>query len=81
MTDNNLTTENKKSYRQIVLMVYLAIAMLFTVYGTFFGEDHHRGFFFNFGKSLVWPFLLFPVVGKLVGAILLVIFIVLLLAL
>jgi len=55
---------------------YGMVALGFTVYGTFWGEMHARGFFYNLGRGLVWPFTAFPVLGKIVGGILAVVFVI-----
>lgn len=75
MTANQPPTQNGLTTRQILITAYLVIAMGFTVYESLFGAENYRGFFYNFGKSLVWPFLVFPILGKIVGSILLLVII------
>lgn len=60
------------SVKQLIFSVYFFIALLFSIYGTFWGESAYRGFFFNLGLSIVWPAIMFPALGKAIGAVLLV---------
>lgn len=55
-----------------IITGYLIIALLFGMYGTFFGEHSQRGFFFNIGKGLVWPAIMFPSLGLAFGSIIMV---------
>ena len=64
----------KKSHR--FWSIYLGIALLFAIYESFWGPESYKGFFFNLGKSLIWPVILIPGLGKVIGAILLLIIIV-----
>jgi hypothetical protein len=57
------------SKKNIAIAVYLAIGILFAIYGTFWGAQAYRGFFFNLGSSLIWPAILFPALGKAIGAL------------
>ena len=69
MADNTVAPNKKQSYRGVLIAVYLVIAVGFAFYGNSHGQFQDRGFFFNFGRGLVWPFLLFPILGKIVGVI------------
>ena len=64
----------KKS--QVFWLVYLGIAVLFALYGSLWGETQYQGFFYNLGRGLVWPVLLFPALGKVVAGVLLLVVIV-----
>lgn len=66
----------KSDVSTYIWMAYLVVALGFTIYGTFWGEMHSRGFFYNLGRGLVWPFTAFPVLGKIVGGILAVVFVI-----
>lgn len=59
---------------------YFTIAVLFAIYSSNWGPYHYKGFFFNLGRSLVWPAVMFPVLGNILGAIILVVVIILILA-
>jgi hypothetical protein len=58
-----------------LLLGYVTIGLLFAVYSTFFGDTSHRGFAYNLGQGAVWPAVMFPGLGKIIGAIVLVAFI------
>lgn len=53
-------------------LIYAGIGFLYTLYGTFFGEYDYKGFFYNLGRGIIWPATMFPAVGKTIGAILIV---------
>lgn len=61
--------------KQIFITAYAVVAIGFTFYNYLYGVEKYKGFFFNFGKSLAWPFQVFPVLGKIFGAIFLLVFI------
>lgn len=67
--------EEKLTTKQRLIGAYLVIAIGFTIYNWLWGVEHYRGFFFNFGKSLTWPFQIFPVLGDIVGMIFIVVLI------
>ncbi|MDP3858923.1 MAG: hypothetical protein Q8Q73_14300 [Stagnimonas sp.] len=76
--EENKPAENadtKFTTKELFIGAYALVAILFTLYNWLFGAESYRGFFFAFGKSLVWPFQIFPVFGEIVGAIVIVIFI------
>lgn len=60
----------KKS--QVLWTGYLLIAGIFAIYGNIWGETHYRSFAYNVGRALVWPVILVPALGKIIGAIVLV---------
>lgn len=51
---------------------YTLLIIPFAVYGTFWGEYAYKGFAYNLGRSVIWPAILFPIIGKILGAIVLV---------
>lgn len=65
----------KPTTKQLLIGTYLGIAVLFTFYNWLWGAEHYRGFFYNFGKSLAWPFQIFSVLGEIVGTIFMVVLI------
>lgn len=65
----------KQSPAQALITIYLLIGLGYALYQTFFTHSHHN-FFYNLGAGLVWPLVMFPALGKIVGAILIFIVIV-----
>lgn len=55
----------------IIITAYVVIAILFGIYGSLFGDYDYRGFMYNMGRGLVWPAIIFPSLGKLIGGIIL----------
>lgn len=55
----------------IIITVYVVIAILFGIYGSLFGDYDYRGFMYNLGRGLVWPTIIFPSLGKIIGGIIL----------
>jgi hypothetical protein len=47
---------------------YFAIGLVVALYQWMAGPMHYRGFFYNLGRGIVWPVILFPVLGKIIGA-------------
>ena len=58
---------------QIMVVAYMVIAVCVSVYRANWSETAFRGFAWNFGQGLFWPFFLFPGLGKFVGGVLLLI--------
>ena len=58
-----------------ILLAYLAIGLVYAVYLTIWGATAHKGFFYNAGLGLVWPLVIFPGLGKIVGAAILLLFV------
>lgn len=52
--------------------LYSLIIVPFALYGTFWGEYAYKGFAYNLGRSVLWPTIVFPVLGQILGAIVLV---------
>lgn len=52
---------------RVVLSVYVLLIFVFAIYGNWWGAYAYKGFFFNLGRSLIWPVILFPSVGKAIG--------------
>ncbi len=61
------------SKKQTAIAVYFAIALLFAIYGTFWGANAYRGFAYNLGGALFWPTILFPALGHALGGLLIVV--------
>lgn len=54
-----------------LILAYLAIGTLFALYGWLWGEASHRSLPYHLGQGLVWPALLFPGLGKIIGTVIL----------
>lgn len=54
-----------------VLAAYFAIALVFAIYMSIWGASAYKGFFYNLGMGIVWPVVMFPGLGKLIGAVIL----------
>lgn len=57
------------SFKGVVIVIYIIVGIIYTLYGSFFGEYAHNGFFYNLGRGIIWPATMFPIVGKTIGAI------------
>lgn len=55
--------------KQLLISGYAVIAVLFALYGMTFGAEAYKGFAWNLGKAVVWPVVIFPSLGKLIGGI------------
>ena len=65
---------------RVVGGLYALLAVVFAIYGNWWGAYAYKGFAYNLGRGLIWPVIIFPVLGKIIGGIVLVVVIVLLLA-
>lgn len=54
-----------------LLWIYAALIVVFALYGTWWGDYAFRGFAYNLGRAFIWPSILFPSLGKLLGGIVL----------
>lgn len=52
-----------------VMAVYGILIIPFGLYGWFFGELSYKGFAYNFGRAIIWPVMLFPSLGPIIGGI------------
>ena len=55
-----------------LLGLYGATVVVACVYFNIWGMYAYKGFAYNLGRSLFWPAAAFPVLGKIVGGILVV---------
>lgn len=55
--------------RYILFVGYMIISFLYSLYGYFFTFYGYKGFAYNLGRGLVWPFVMFPSLGEIVGGI------------
>ena len=58
-----------------LISIYLVIGFFFAVYQHFWGQYNYKPFAYNIGQGFVWPAVMFPVVGKIVGGVLILLFI------
>ena len=58
-----------------LISVYLVIGFFFSIYQHFWGQYNYKSFAYNIGQGFVWPAVMFPVVGKIVGGVLILLFI------
>ena len=64
---------------RVVIGVYVLLIFIFAIYGNWWGDYAYKGFAYNFGRSLIWPTILFLGMGKAIGGLLIVFFVGLLL--
>ncbi|VXB36182.1 conserved hypothetical protein [Burkholderia sp. 8Y] len=50
---------------------YLIIGLMVAVYESFWGATHYKSFAYNPGRGLVWPVVMIPSLGEVIGAIIL----------
>ncbi|MBN8263135.1 MAG: hypothetical protein J0M21_00600 [Xanthomonadales bacterium] len=60
---------------------YAAVAFLFAIYGTLFGDFAYKGFAYNLGRAVVWPAIMFPSVGAFIGGVVMLLVVVAILVL
>jgi len=54
-------------FKQMLATGYVSIAILFGLYSSIWGHYHYKGFFYNMGRGLIWPFVMFPALGQLLA--------------
>jgi hypothetical protein len=54
---------------------YFIIGLLFTLYQSIWGQYSYKSFAYHLGQGVIWPAVMFPSVGKLIGGILLLLII------
>jgi hypothetical protein len=67
-----MSTQPKPAIKHILITLYVIIGIIYTFYSWIYGDTAHKGFFYNLGIGLVWPAAMFPVIGKIVGGIIIV---------
>jgi hypothetical protein len=55
-----------------IITGYLVIGLLTAIYLSIWGASAYKGFAYNAGSGLVWPLVIFPGLGKIIGGIILV---------
>lgn len=46
--------------------IYGVLVIVFALYGSWFGANSHKGFWYNLGGAMVWPVTFFPSLGELI---------------
>lgn len=64
------------STKQKIINAYFVIGLLFALYEWKFGMYSYKGFFYNLGKGLIWPAVLFPSLGHIIGGVIILLFVV-----
>lgn len=59
----------------LLISGYFGIGLIYAFYSWMFGSYSHAGLPYNLGRGLVWPASMFPVVGSIIGGIILVVII------
>lgn len=57
---------------RLILVAYVALIVVFATYGAWWGDYAFKGFWFNFGRALIWPVTFLPSLGELIAAVLLI---------
>lgn len=58
---------------RFVLSVYVLLIFVFAIYGNWWGAYAFKGFGFNLGRAVVWPVILFPSLGKVIGGLVVIV--------
>lgn len=56
---------------RVVAGLYVFLIFVFAIYGNWWGDYAYKGLAYNFGRALIWPVIIFPKLGKVVGGIVL----------
>lgn len=59
-------------FKHKLIIAYFGFGFLFSIYSWMFGDTAHRSFAYNLGMGLVWPAVMFPVVGQIIGVIIMI---------
>lgn len=54
-----------------ILGVYLLLVCVFALYGNWWGDYAYRGFGYNLGRALIWPAIVVPGLGNVIGGVVL----------
>jgi len=58
--------------KYIAAIVYALVALGVACYGAWWGEMAYKSFAYHFGRGIVWPVLIFPGLGQLIGGLVIV---------
>ena len=65
----------KDNIKAWVIGGYFSIGFLFAIYQHLWGQYNYKPFAYNIGQGIFWPAVMFPVVGKIIGGILILVII------
>jgi hypothetical protein len=51
--------------KSTIFSIYILLAVGTAVYGSIWGDFNYKGVAYNIGRALVWPFIWFPTLGRL----------------
>ena len=54
-----------------IIVTYLVIGLFVALYTWLFGDTAHKSFMYNLGGGFVWPAVMFPSLGKVIGGLIL----------
>lgn len=57
----------------IAIILYTIVGFIYLIYLEFWGPTPYQSFAWHLGQSLLWPFAMFPTLGKIIGGIIIVI--------
>lgn len=57
---------------RLFVTLYVILIVVFAIYGTWWGDYAFKGIWFNLGRAVIWPAILLPSFGKLIGALVLI---------
>jgi len=60
------------SLKAKILIGYLLIGLCFGIYAANWGDLAYKGLAYNLGGGLVWPVMLFPGLGKIIGGLIMI---------
>lgn len=63
---------NSTQIKLMLVGIYASIGLLFAVYQHFWGYYNDKSFAYNLGQGIVWPAVMFPVVGQIIGGIIII---------
>ncbi len=55
--------------KQLLITAYVAIGILYGLYSAIWGQYDYKGFFYNMGRGLMWPFIMFPTLGQILALV------------
>ena len=58
--------------KSILIGIYAVVGLLFAIFEHFWGASNYKSFAYNLGQGVVWPAVMFPSVGKAIGAIVII---------
>ncbi|MBI5925881.1 MAG: hypothetical protein HY836_09815 [Aquabacterium sp.] len=59
-----------------LILAYIAIGLLYACYAHFFGSNPSKPWGWHIGQGLVWPAVLIPGLGSLIGGVIIIAFVI-----